>query len=171
MQIEFGPFKTQHHNSVVDARFRQALYAWIRRRVFPELSSPPNRISGRLWSNYDDEKYFGPLSAIKYRYQLELVSHVAGGTDEVNVTLDYGPSSGTFADDKVPLRVDTPAKKQDRNLQLTQVMDVFARYLRGERGITCPRCGGVLEISCSPNAKIVKGVRCLGCEEFRAHFG
>lgn len=70
-RIRFGPFRTAHFRTQVDARFRRAFYSYLDQQVIPCLEGDIVRIGGRVSSHYDQPQ-FNDLAEVKHRYYYEL---------------------------------------------------------------------------------------------------
>ena len=146
-QIEYGPFQTTHHQSLVNDKFKQAFRVWICDRILPRLSGKATLIKGWIRTNYDHQKFFGPRSVVKYRYQASLWCEVTDGKEEVVATLDYDSDRTIFVERKDRCHVYTIAQQKDHQLLDRQIADVKDEYARGQREFWCPRCQSAVKVS------------------------
>jgi hypothetical protein len=166
--VHFGPFKTEHHRKVVDKIFQDHFFNYMELEILPKVEGQFDRVEGRVWSHYDDTKFFGPLSLLKFRYYFEISFHsgiskeIARG--EVNYDKDHGTFTGTS---KSPPHVDSLSHQKKRLEMMDQVKSIVQRCRDGERDIKCPNCNAPLSIWMI--GEMVKDIRCPNhC--IRTHF-
>lgn len=135
--ISFGPFAAPHHREILDARFREAFFAFVARQVLPRLAARWEIVSGRLGTKHDDARFGGPNSLVKHRYDFEGEFRGADDWDRVSFTVDFDPAAAEF---RLPpgwvIRVETAAERRELDEELerewrgTRLAREALRYLR-----------------------------------------
>jgi hypothetical protein len=92
VDIDIQPFKTSHHQQAVDARFLSRIEEYVRSQILPQLEIKEN-LSVKLSTDYDDEKFLGPNSVCKYRYNLLVKSERDHESEEVRLSFQYDMES------------------------------------------------------------------------------
>src|SRR5258706_3490473 len=90
--ITFGPFKTGYHRNAVNAVFQEAFLRHLAREIVPNLSIPTDSVRGSVTALYDDPKYLGPNSAVKFKYHFE--GNFLHGELKENVRLEFAVDPG-----------------------------------------------------------------------------
>lgn len=167
--IEFGPFKTAHHRTIVDRRFRDSFLDFLRSEVVPKVEGSPFSITGRLYSHYDEERYFGPNSAVKCRYAFEVVFKSEEGEEKAKGEFDYDPTANIIRPVRRSVSVDSLSCQKMRVRAWECASGILQRYRQGERHFVCPECGGPLNIWFLETRNMIKDISCAeGC--IRMHF-
>jgi hypothetical protein len=94
--ITFGPFKTAHHQSIVNAEFQAAFLRHIAEAVVPNLTIGTDRVEGTVRAMYDQEKYFGPRSAVKFKYSFEGTFYQGQRRETVDLGMAFEPLASGF---------------------------------------------------------------------------
>ena len=94
--ITFGPFQTAHHRSIVNAEFQAAFLRHIARAIVPNLTIGTDRVEGTVRADYDDEKYFGPRSAVKFKYTFEGMFRQGERRERVDLKFEFVPGPEGF---------------------------------------------------------------------------
>jgi len=164
--VSFGPFKTEHHTRTVDARFRTAFIAFVRDRILPLVEGSFTRVEGKLYSNYDDPKYFGPLSVVRFRYFFELAFHSPDGMEAARGHLDYNSGAATFSEvPRQPPHVYSLSLQRRRKYVGEKIIEIAKRYREGERDMVCPICGSLISVLYLEKRDFIEGIHCQtkGC--------
>ena len=166
----FGPFKTEHHQRAVDDQFRKALIVWLVANVLPQVEGSVTRVEGRLYSHYDDQKFFGTNSILKHRYYFEISFHSPEGTETAGGELEYDRDRDTFTPTKVkPWHVKTLSSQRRLRELIDQANAIALRVRDGERDIACPNCSSPLSIWVLEDG-FVKNIACPKERCFWLHF-
>lgn len=169
--VSFGPFKTRHHARTVDQRFRESFILFVRDHVLPFVEGAFHKVEGKVTSYYDDTKYFGPLSAVRFRYFYEIHFHSPDGSETAKGELDYDPAAATFRESRrIPPHVDSLSLQRKRKGMMEKVMEITTRYRAGERELTCPYCGLLLSIWYLEERNFIKDIRCPSKDCLAVHF-
>ena len=169
--VSFGPFKTEHHNRTVDSRFRRSFFSFLQDRVLPSVDGNFTRAEGRLWSYYDDPKYFGPLSILRFRYFYEIGFHSPEGLETATGEIDYNPATSMFGETRIrPLHVDSLVLQRKRRDMMEKVMVICDLFRKGQREFSCPYCGSLLSIWYLKERDFLKDIRCPTKDCLRIHF-
>ena len=64
--LRWGPFQTSFHQNLVDDDFRKRLTSFVARNARDQLTVNPDRVKGSFVATYDEERYTGPNSVVKY---------------------------------------------------------------------------------------------------------
>lgn len=169
--ISFGPLKTEHHIHTMDERFRRSFLSFVEARILPQVEGQFSRVEGQVTSLYDDPKYFGPRSAVRFRYFYEFRFHSPDGVETVRGKLDYDPTTGSFTEGRQRHpQVDSFSAQRKRKDMMAMVGAISERYRAGERDIVCPYCGSALSIWYLQHRDFIKDIRCptKGC--LNVHF-
>jgi len=168
--IKFGPFKTEYHNTSVDAEFREALSEYLVAHLLPQVDEPFDRTSGRLTATYNDEKHCGPNSAVRDIYTLEVEFHRPAGNDAIKIDLLYSGNLRCFSPRhrRQPLYLWTASRKKEQIDRNESIKAVCNRILRGGAArAQCPCCGAELRITNTPG---LFDVSCPGhCFNYNFH--
>ena len=163
MDIKIGPFVTEHHKMVGDSAFRSALESWIQHEVYPRLSGITDRIEGSVTTQYDDPKFLGPNSAVKYRYELKLQCWIGEDYDEARATLIFDPDQQSF--DEHPnerLSVITSETRRAEEELFAAGDDFSAAFDDPNAELKCPSCQGILQRVQGPGPNR-EGANCPDC--------
>jgi hypothetical protein len=89
---------------------------------------------------YDEPRYLGPNSALKFRYSFEIFFSSAKGEEGVSGVVDYSRETGLFSTGKLGVLCDNFAhRKTYHGRELLEARIAF-RYRQGQRKILCPTC-------------------------------
>lgn len=151
--IEFGPFRSEYHRVAVDADFREALSDYLVAELLPQVDQPFGSTTGRLRATYDDQKYCGPISAVRDLYTLEFEFCRASGADSIKIDLAFCPKDRSFSPRYrgKPLHLWTAARKEAHISRKESIKAICDRILHGEVSrAPCPCCGAALHIINAP---------------------
>lgn len=153
--IQFGPFKSDYHNAVVDRGFQEALSDFLVAQLLPQVDEPFENTSGRLVATYDLPKHTGPASAVRDIYTLDVAFRRPIGSDKITADLAYSPKQQSFTPRfrGTPFRLLTAARQQAEIERTTKIRAVCAGILRCELvgSVVCPCCGAELHITTTPS--------------------
>lgn len=164
--ITFGPFKTWHHRRVMGRAFRSAFLQFVIDNIVSRVTIDFVKVEGHLTTDYDDKKFFGPNSVVKYRYNLRCVFICGESKETASAQVDYDPTTSTFTSARWPLRVTTIAEQAEKKRSYEQYSEmlrhVVARLDAGEENIACPKCGAALSVSWTrkDNTRSLKEIKC-----------
>ena len=144
--IRFGPFNTEHHRDTVNAEFRTAFLRYVHERIIPMVTIAFTQVDGHLTTEYDERRFLGPNSAIKYRYDFKCSFILGDQKEEARAIVDYDPNEPSFSEPRWPASVLTLAEQARRQEHDRQLADVHRRIVDGEDPIACPQCGAPLTI-------------------------
>jgi hypothetical protein len=94
--ITFGPFKTAHHQSIVNAEFQAAFLRRLAEAIVPNLSIGTDSVKGTVSARYDEEKYFGPNSVVKFRYSFRGTFYQGNRQERVDFGFEVEPLPSGF---------------------------------------------------------------------------
>ncbi|MCW8133285.1 MAG: hypothetical protein KIS92_23275 [Planctomycetota bacterium] len=163
--VVFGPFKSEHQLATVDAHFRAAAYTCLESHVLSKFESAFTRIKGGI-GGYDDPKYFGPNSLIKYRYFFGLHVFAPGVVEHANGILDYNPDSREMR--LYRATVESLEFQKQRIIEKAYLTAVMWKAARGDSDIQCPYCRE--RISVYRHGKKMAHLACNGCRKIRVIF-
>lgn len=166
-EIQFGPFKTEHHRQTVDERFKACVLDFIAKNIEPRLTVKPVKVEARLVAVYDDPKFFGPNSLVKYMYMLECLFTSEKGTEKGVASLEYDIETGTFSP-RSSSRVDTLALQRSREERQKTTWAIMEKVESGAKKIVCPYCGATLGVH-RLNGKL-KDIKCPTQDCICMHF-
>jgi hypothetical protein len=150
--IRFGSFSTEYHRSAVDTEFKESLSRFLASEVLPQVDEPFDTTDGELTTEYDEERYCGPNSAVRDAYRLRFRFIRSDGADELDAHI-YRDKSGDFRAryKGAPLRLRTKLSEQVQREINKQVQEIVGRIRAGEAGAwSCPHCGSELALIDSP---------------------
>ncbi|MEM1058590.1 MAG: hypothetical protein AAGK14_05030 [Verrucomicrobiota bacterium] len=85
--IKIGPLKTRYHRRSVDDTFRAALSNFLEERLLPQVDEPYTTTKGKLKPCFNEEKYCGPNSAVRDRYEFKFSFIRDSGEDALEAKL------------------------------------------------------------------------------------
>jgi hypothetical protein len=89
---------------------------------------------------YDEPRYLGPNSALKFRYSFGIFFSSAKGEEGTRGMVDYSRETGLFSTGKHGVLCDNFAhRKTYHGRELIKARIAF-RYRQGQRKILCPAC-------------------------------
>jgi hypothetical protein len=138
--IVFGPFATDHFRNQADAKFRSDFLNYVRKSILPRAKGKTPLVRGEVLAAYDEPRYLGPDSALKFRYSFGMLFSSAQGEEGTSGVVDYSRNTGTFSTGKQGLVCNNFAdRKSYHDRRLTEERIAF-RYRQGQRKILCPTC-------------------------------
>lgn len=168
--IQFGPFKSEYHQSAVDEDFREALSGYLVAQLLPQVDEPFDSTAGKLTAAYDDQKYCGPNSAVCDLYSFEFEFRRKDRADAIRLDLAYSRGQRTFSPRHrgKPLYLWTASRREEQHRRANDIRAVCNRILRGEiASAQCPSCGAALQVIHNPG---LFGVSCPeGCFRSNHH--
>ena len=150
--IRYGPFAAKYHQQAADEIFAQALREFLERDLLPQVVDPFESTKGRLSSQYDEDRFCGPNSAVKDVYLLEFSFVRAGSSDDVRGEVCNLPAQRKFQlrNPKLPLVLWTKHRR-DSEAEFRRKIDAIAAEVRSGSTVgLCPRCASSLLIINSP---------------------
>ena len=147
--ITYGPFHTAYHLAACGPDFREQLSELLEEQLIPQLEEPYTTAAGTLTAKFNEEKYCGPNSAVKNRYELDFCFSGLSGNSEVKASLLHDPASGRFApwNRKYPVLLVTPRLKAIRTVFENEISRNLRKYWKAKRaGGPCPACGLPLDV-------------------------
>jgi len=168
--IELGPFQTDYHRGAVDEGFRESLSAFLERDLLPQVDEPFSHTEGRLTAEFDEDKFCGPLSAVRDAYRLEFSFIRPHGTDQIEARIYRDPKTGSFRArfKRQPLILWTEKRKAEQRT-FREAIDRMVERIRAKEHSewVCPRCSAILSLVDSPD---LFDLRCMrGCFNFNFH--
>lgn len=147
--IQYGPFSTSYHRSVVTDAFREALSIFLEEAVLAQVDEPFDATEGRLTAVVNDEKHCGPNSLVKDIYKLEFAFIRDGSSDCLRDEFRFDRKSNSFVRrwKHRPVIVWTQRRREREKALLPTVKEMLARLARHEPGRwICPRCDAELTV-------------------------
>jgi hypothetical protein len=150
--------RAEFHRRLAGARWTASLAHFLEETIagHPEIQS--SNAAGVIKSRYDDPRYFGPNSVVKYQFEVALRIQLRGdffrrATFEASV--QYDPNDESFRILRHSTSVDTPAIRRENK----RIADAAAKMCKRIRAncseeeaseFRCPRCEGPIEIGFHP---------------------
>jgi hypothetical protein len=161
--IRYGPFHTDYHRSAVDEDFKESLSRFLEAEVLPQVDEPFDTTEGELVTDYNEERYCGPNSAVRNAYRLSFRFMRSSGADELDAHL-YRDKTGDFRARYAgaPLILRTKLREELQKELNGKVQEIVERIQADEAGPWgCPQCGSELNVT---NVPALFGITCpKGC--------
>ena len=141
VDIEYGPFNTEYHLSLVNDTYRENFVNFIENILTPQLDEMPSRITGTVRAEFDEEKYCGPNSAVRDIFNIKLAIASASGISDYKAKLKYiNPSFEVTRGSTLYLW--TPGRKAQREKELELIENIVLQVKNsGKVTEVCPVCG------------------------------
>lgn len=125
INLEICPSETAHHQQAIDEAALAKVYSYISDTVAPQANPGFTHITGSFFAEYDEQRYLGPLSLVKYYYGLNIWFHHDDPDKNQHfiVTLVLDPVSSTFTE-RLPAFLDRPSHPRFKRLQCLTTEDI-----------------------------------------------
>jgi hypothetical protein len=148
--ITFGPFRTWHHRRTTGRVFQASFLQFVIDNIASRVTIDYVKVEGHVTTDYDDKKFFGPNSVVKYRYNFRC-DFVSGELKETaSAQVDFDPVTSTFTRARWPTKVSTIADQEEMKRLEAQHCDILrqliARINAGDKDIACPQCGAIMSV-------------------------
>lgn len=161
-RIQFGPFSTRYHSTLVSAEFVASLSSYFDAELVPQLDEPIDDADGSLTATFDSERFCGSNSLIRNIFTLELSTFGPDGSSEMEADIEFCPENCTFT----PrfghghyFYLWTPSRKQAREAENVLIQRLVDDYrCTHQVGMKCPICQG--SVSGIDNPRTLD-VRCI----------
>ncbi len=161
--IDFGPFSTRYHTTLVDDDFKTSLSAFLDAKLLPQLDVPSDDAAGSLVATFDSDRYCGPNSLVRDIFTLEITLFGPDGNSELKSDIEFHRETETFSPRSGHghhFYLWTPSRKRAREVEMELIQRLVDDYQRTHCvGLTCPICHGRVEGIDDP---MTFDVRCTG---------
>lgn len=145
----FGPFKTAYFQEAVDDQFRADFFAFARSQLLPRIKDEKPVFMCEVDAAYDDDRYLGPHSALKNRYQMEISFILPTGVERLSGLLIYDRATGSFSPGRGEIYWKGASDNAVAASRANMIQRIAYRYNQGQRKILCPICSdALLEFDC-----------------------
>lgn len=158
--IRIGPFTSAYHRALVDSAFIEQFQTFVEQRLISQLDHPLIETTGSISACFDDDRFCGPISAIRNLFHVELTFQGPSEASVIQTDLNFDPSSGVFSGRHgKSLYVWTPRRQQRRDEDRQKIKAVIAAIQEGgdDDKYVCPLCqsqlvtvntGQILDVRC-----------------------
>lgn len=159
-----------HHQKVVNEEFKSSLTKYVNENILPHLTIKDN-IEGTLKTDFDEERYLGPNSICKYRYNLLLETKDNNSSETVRMTFQYNLSDKTITPIHGGPHIDSIEAQNNRDKQSRQLIEIQRLVKEGKTDIPCPECGEKLDLSIlqTKDGPVASWIICKVNQCIRAH--
>lgn len=141
-KIEFGPFKTEYHQTLAENGFRDAAIKFVNKNFVSQLEGDLNSVSGTVEAEFNEEKYCGSNSAVRNKFKFNLIFETSSGKASYKGTLKYSETEFEVARGS-SLYVWTQARLDARKKQQSKIQEIANHILAKESFVNqCPVCFG-----------------------------
>lgn len=91
--LQWGPFSTPYHQSLITAGFRSRFIGNLAAAVAPQLTIAANRMSGTFTTRYDEERYTGPNSQCRNWFELRCSFSQGSLAETIRNELEVSPET------------------------------------------------------------------------------
>lgn len=92
----FGPFRMEEHRRRVDRDFRRNVLQHIRRQAAKLLTIRWTKVMARVSTAYDEPRFMGPSSVVKYRYSFQGIFEGSGRRERLAFDFEFEPRPAGF---------------------------------------------------------------------------
>jgi ssDNA-binding Zn-finger/Zn-ribbon topoisomerase 1 len=148
-------FVTSFHRNLADAAWLSSLAQFIEDRLRALAAFKSLDAQGAVRPHYNEEKFMGPLSVIKYRFEVSVkVARDISSSDRYEAQVEFDPVTARFScsvehvdtAEKRALRAEQLRRRSELEVLSLKALDSKANFDRQR----CPICHGSLRVQFYP---------------------